>query len=462
MRTLLLFICLYCSTVLFAQTDSTIQLSMDQYFQMVLSNHPLSKNADLRIDYAEAYLQKARGNFDPKIKASNEDKYYKNTNYFNLMSAGISIPTMAGLEIKSGYDYNRGLNLNPENSLPDAGLLYAGLTLAVGQGLMIDERRAMLSQAKIQMSSGKVERQALLNQLLYEAGKAYWNWFSAYHQLIVYKQAKVAAFERLQAVKSAAEFGDRPSIDTLEASIQFQERQLSLMQAELTFKNAGVELSLHLWDEVLRPVQIGLNTIPLALDSVLQHPGEIELLSNEWYLNHPEYQTYNYKRDQLIVEKKWKKEQLKPLLNLSYQPLTAANQFATWSGNDYKFGMTFSMPLLFRKERGDLAITRFKIKETENNLAFKSSEIITKTASAINEFAATSEQLDLYSGTVRNYADLLEAEKNIFNNGESSLFMINARELSYISAQIKLIDIAVKNRKAFITAEYAAGLLYKN
>jgi outer membrane protein TolC len=163
-----------------------------------------------------------------------------------------------------------------------------------------------------------------------------------------------------------------------------------------------------------------------------------------------------------MVEKRWKKEQLKPLLNLSYQPLTAGNQIATWSTNDYKFGMTFSMPLLFRKERGDLAITRFKIKETEYNMAFKTSEILTKTNTAINEYTATVDQLELYNGTVNNYADLLEAEKNIFNNGESSLFMINARELSYISARLKLIDIAVKNRKAFITAEYAAGLLYKN
>lgn len=462
MRQILLLICLFASFALTAQSDTSIRMSVDQYFQIVLKNHPLAKTADLRNDYAKAYLQKARGNFDPKLKATTEDKFYKNTNYFNLMSAGVSIPTMAGLELKSGYDYNRGLNLNPENALPDAGLLYAGLTLSVGQGLLIDERRAVLAQAKIQMNSGKVERQALLNQLLYEAGKSYWNWFAAYHQLNVFRQAKVAAFERLQAVKSAAEFGDRPSVDTLEASIQFQERQLSLLQSELAFKNAGVELSLYLWDDALRPVELGLNTIPVELDSVLSITDEIEMLGNEWYLQHPEYQIYNLKRDQLMVEKRWKKEQLKPLLNLSYQPVTAGNQFANWSTNDYKFGMTFSMPLLFRKERGDLAITRFKIKETEYNMAYKSTEILTKTNTAINEYTATSDQLELYNGTVRNYADLLEAEKSIFNNGESSLFMINARELSYISAQIKLIDIAVKNRKAFITAEYAAGLLYKN
>ena len=462
MRNYLLIILLVFQFKLAAQSDSTVTFSIEQYFQVVLKNHPLAKSADLRVEYAKAYLQKARGNFDPKINVNTEDKFYKNSNYFNLMSGGLSIPTLGGLELKSGYDYNRGMNLNPENVLPDAGLIYAGLTLSVGQGLLIDERRAILSQAKIQMASGKVERQALLNQLLYDAGKSYWNWFAAYHQVTVFRQAKVAAYERLQAVKSAAEFGDRPSVDTLEASIQFQERQLSLMQSELAFKNAGVELSLYLWDYALRPVDVGRNTIPIELDSVLALSGEIETLGNEWYLQHPEFQIYNYKRDQLLVEKRWKKEQLKPLLNLSYQPLTAADQMATWSTNDYKFGLTFSMPLLFRKERGDLAITRFKIKETEYNMAFKTSEILTKTNTAINEYTATIDQLVLYNGTVSNYADLLEAEKNIFNNGESSLFMINARELSYISARLKLIDIAVKNRKAFIAAEYAAGFLYKN
>jgi outer membrane protein TolC len=445
---------------LVAQSDSTVTFSMEQYFQVVLNNHPLAKSADLRVDYAQAYLQKARGNFDPKIKVDTEDKFYKNSNYFNLMSGGLSIPTLGGLELKSGYDYNRGMNLNPENVLPDAGLLYAGLTLSVGQGLLIDERRAILAQAKIQKQSGTAERQSQLNTLLYEAGKSYWNWFSAYYQLQVFRKARVAALERLEAVKSAAQFGDRPSVDTLEASIQYQERQLSLMQSELVYKNAGIELSLYLWNKDMLPFELAATTIPPALDSVIVSP-EMDMFSNKnWWLMHPDYQIYSFKKDQLMVEKRWKKEQLKPLLNLSYQPLTAADQTATWSTNDYKFGLTFSMPLLFRKERGDLAITRFKIKETEYNMAFKSTELITKSATAVNDYQNSLDQLFFYRNTVDNYASLLQAEKDIFNNGESSLFMINARELSYISASLKLIDIAVKNRKASLMLRYAAGQLY--
>lgn len=460
MRTIILTVCVFYSAALFANTDSLHRFSINQFFSVVLNNHPMAKAAQLRVGAAEAYLQKARGGFDPKLKLSNEDKFYKNTNYFNIFSSGISVPTMGGLELKSGYDYNRGLNINPENKLPDAGLLYAGLTLSVGQGLMIDERRAVLAQAKIQRVAGEVERQALLNELLYDAGKYYWNWFAAYHQLEVFRKARTAAYERLQAVKSSAEFGDRPSVDTLEASIQYQERQLSLMQSELAYKNARIELALYLWDAEMRPFELASNTIPPALDSLFFEPDLEVFFNKDWWKNHPEYRLYAFKKDQLMVEKRWRKEQLKPLLNLSYQPLTAGNQMATWSTNDYKFGVTFSMPLLFRKERGELAITKFKIKETEYNMAFKSTEILTKFSTAFNEYGNFTEQLVFYRNTVNNYASLLNAEKDIFNNGESSLFMINAREMSYISASVKLIDIAVKARKASLMLRYASGQLY--
>lgn len=460
MKTILLVLCLLLMSGVSANSDSLHHFTIKQFFAVVLSNHPMAKAAGLKVNAAEAYLQKARGNFDPKLKLSTEDKFYKNTNYFNLLSSGISVPTMGGLELKTGYDYNRGLNLNPENILPDAGLLYAGLTLSVGQGLLIDERRAVLAQAKIQRVAGVAEQQAMLNDLLYDAGKYYWNWFAAYHQLQVFRKARTAAFERLQAVKSAAEFGDRPSVDTLEASIQFQERQLSLMQSELAYKNAGIELALYLWDAEMRPYALASKTVPPDLDSATFEPDLEVFFNKDWWMNHPEYRLYSFKKDQLLVEKRWKKEQLKPLLNLSYQPLTAANQIATWSTNDYKFGVTFSMPLLLRKERGELAITKFKIKETEYNMAFKSTEILTKFSTAFNEYGNLSDQLTFYRNTVDNYAALLNAEKDIFNNGESSLFMINAREMSYISASLKLIDIAVKARKASLMLRYASGQLY--
>ena len=40
-----------------------------------------------------------------------------------------------------------------------------------------------------------------------------------------------------------------------------------------------------------------------------------------------------------------------------------------------------------------------------------------------------------------NYRRLYEAEFELFNNGESSLFLVNVRDQDWIEAGIKLIDL---------------------
>jgi len=45
-----------------------------------------------------------------------------------------------------------------------------------------------------------------------------------------------------------------------------------------------------------------------------------------------------------------------------------------------------------------------------------------------------------------------------FFNGESSLFLINARELKTIETKQKLIELKSKNRKALVSLKWSAGL----
>ena len=77
----------------------------------------------------------------------------------------------------------------------------------------------------------------------------------------------------------------------------------------------------------------------------------------------------------------------------------------------------------------------------------------------VNEWEITKEQADLYAQTVNDYRGLLEGERALFDSGESSLFMVNSRELGYINAQIKLIEILTKNQKAILATRYSLGTL---
>ena len=61
---------------------------------------------------------------------------------------------------------------------------------------------------------------------------------------------------------------------------------------------------------------------------------------------------------------------------------------------------------------------------------------------------------------VINYETLLNAEKRNFETGESSLFLINAREMSLIDAQIKQIEVNAKFAKAWAGFNWSCAKIF--
>ncbi len=447
-----------------AAQDSLKQLEYDVFLELVKVHHPIAKQANLKVDIANAKVQKSRGAFDPYAYAGLSEKFFDGKSYYKLADGGLKIPTWYGLEFKTGYEQNSGTFLNPEQTVPQGGLWYAGVSASVGKGLFIDQRRAVLQQAKIGVNASIEERRVIYNTLLYEAGSAYWDWFKAYNEVQVYTNGLAFAQQRFEATKNTAVLGERPYIDTLESIIQVQNRQISLQQAQLDYKNATARLGIYLWVDGIIPLELTDETIPPLMDSIATKP-----LDHTFYLQldslsekHPALRQYRYKIEGLGVERRLKKEQLKPNLNFSYTPLSEPININPVSGlslNNYTWGVEFSMPIFLRKERGDLAITNFKLKESLLDLRNKNAEITYKAVASLNTWTVTHSQANLYQKTVRDYAGLLNGERQKFDAGESSVFLVNRRELGYINAQVKLIALLAKNYKAALGAEYALGLL---
>ena len=76
-----------------------------------------------------------------------------------------------------------------------------------------------------------------------------------------------------------------------------------------------------------------------------------------------------------------------------------------------------------------------------------------------NELKVLEQQTLLFSQLVKNYDALLTAEKRNFDAGESSLFLVNAREMALIDAQTKQIEIQAKFNKAKAGVLWAIGVL---
>ncbi|MFT4778593.1 MAG: outer membrane protein TolC [Flavobacteriales bacterium] len=445
-------------------TKTGEQLSYERFFEIVQKEHPVSKQATLRLEIGTAEVQKSRGAFDPKIHGDVGQKYFDGQQYYSLIDGGLKIPTWFGIELGAGYDVNEGVFLNPENSVPSLGLWHAGISIPVGQGLFIDQRRADLRKAQIYQESTTVEQRAMMNELLYEAGEAYWEWYQAYNLIEVYQSVLQTSTIRFQGVKQSSALGDRPAIDTLEAGIQVQNRQLLLEQAQLLFKNKTAFLQVFLWAGGRIPLELDPNTIPFLGAETETRAPSLTLISEMESLiaNHPELIIYDLKIDQLEIEQRWKREQLKPVANLKYNSLAENNaDIQVPQLNNYTWGIEVQMPLFLRKERAALEMARIKIKDTSFSMDMKRASLISKAQMAMNDWNTNLSLITLYTQTVLDYQNLLLGERRMFNAGESSLFLINSREMSYISAQIKLIELQIKAEIAALKVQYAAGVLWE-
>tara|TARA_R110002072_G_scaffold232309_1_gene389684 strand:- start:35675 stop:37021 length:1347 start_codon:yes stop_codon:yes gene_type:complete len=447
-----------------SQSDSLTVLSYQDFIEIVKKDHPYTKQAEIRIHEGDASLLYAKGAFDPKIYTDVSQKYFNNNQYYSLINGGLKIPTWFGIELTGGYEQNQGVYLNPENRNPNSGLIHAGISLPIGKGLFIDERRAELKKARLFQQVSEMEQQIIMNELIYNAGISYWKWFKAYNNLMVYNDAYQLAKERFDAVKLGAYVGDRPAIDTLEAGIQVQNRMLGLKQSEIEFKNTTALLSIYLWAEGIIPLELAEGTVPLLANATSALNTNQLLFSQMDSLmrNHPKINQSRYIISQFEIDKRFKKNQLLPTLNLKYNPITenvGGQSLANFSTNNYTWGVEFSVPILLRKERGALKLAELKIQDYNLQLSNQQQVLRYKMIAAKNQWIGTVEQVELYTQTVKDANSLLKGERQLFDIGESSLFMVNSREVGYIKTQLKFIELMTNNRLAELMTIYALGKL---
>lgn len=455
------FLLFFVST--FSQNNTTV-FTFDEFINLVKSNHPIAIQANLQVEKGQAYILKSRGGFDPKLYGTAGQKYFDEKQYYSLINGGIKVPTWFGITVEAGYQTNEGIFLNPENKDPLNGLWNAGLSVNLGKGLFIDERRAELKKAKIYANSTEAQQRVILNDLLYQSTIVYWEWFKAYHKVAIYQNALSNAQIRFTGVKTEARLGNKPSIDTLESLILVQNRQIGLQQALLEYRNNTNLLQIYMWQEGIIPLEVDYTIVPVAIDTSLIQTASRELLiqSDSLISTHPELIKYAYLIDMERIDLRLDRENLKPTIELKYNALadnTFANTFDTYNINNYKWGAEFSFPIFIRKERGELRLTKLEIQDMEAGFADKTQFVRYKINSAYNSWDISYSQAFLYNSAQNNYESLLDAELRLFSIGESSIFMINSREKNFIYSQIEFVNSLAENRKAEVKMKYALGLL---
>ncbi|MBS1780394.1 MAG: TolC family protein [Bacteroidetes bacterium] len=436
-------------------------LSKNELISIIRQYHPVVKQADFTMQRAKAQLLQSRGNFDPVLMGEVGRKSLDGKVYYNYFNTQITIPTWYGLDIKAGIEEVSGDRVSPEATLGKTS--YIGVKLSTNN-LLFDARRATLAQAKLFYRQTESEKQLAANNVIFDALVAYWNWVKEYQNYTIITKAIQVNEERLQFVRVEFEQGARPAIDTTETLSQLQAFYVQQQAALLAYINAGIELSGFMWLEGNYPYQWDDSIVPDSNDLYTEYdiPALSKLL--DAVDNHPKLASVSYKIGSLKIDQKLKSQYFIPKLSINANMLGKGyyEQFSlssTQLENNHKLGISLNMPLLYRDAIGGYKASKLKVLEMQaeqNNLIL---QLEIKVKMYYNEVLSLKNQIETYTKAYENFQRLFLGEKFRFDNGESSLFVLNSRENKVLEASQKLVELKTKWHKSYAALLWASGQL---
>ncbi len=433
-----------------ALPDSGRPLPFAEFAARVLATHPAARQARLGAEQARGAVLEARGAFDPTLSASLDQKAFLGSTYFNYLTAEAKVPLpVVGSDVKLAYERASGPRIAADRYTPRAGIFKLGLGVPLGQRVLTDERRNALAIARAQASVADGEQRASLNKLLLSAAKDYAAWYEASRVLAVAQEGVQLAEFRLVAVRARVARGEAAPIDTVEARLEVQRRLVARYEAERARYATALGVSAYLWDERASPIALPPDAAPTAAGL---EPAPLDSAALPAWLRaaverHPDVVKAEAKEEGAAAGRTFARQGVIPFAEVtlnSIAPQRDVGALASPGGQSYALGGSFKSPLLFMKERGKLRQADAKLEAQELDVARARRDVELDVRATVNELSTLVAVLDVQRLAVSQASQLLRGEQRRFEQGESSLLVVNLRERAVLEARQKLAELEAK------------------
>lgn len=450
MKLLLYSIVLFFAAVLPAQRT----LSLQEAFDWALTNHPVAEMADAVELQGPAFLLRTQGAFDPKIAGYYDRKEYLGTEYFDHGNTEVSWQSPYAVKVAAGYDFASGQYLTDELFLATGGQTYLAVKLPLLQGLITDAARIDRRRGNVAVERQLALANIIRNDLRYDIAYRYAEWFYAEQILRINEETQDLLELYLANTRNLFELGDKPAVDTLEASVYLATQRLETRQARVDAQVAKVNFSELYW-----PLDASHDPAAYTLE-LLMIPGSVD-----WPTAQPELRELQLAISDFQLQQRLKREKLKPILDVNYYILGTGQEFPAGNsefggpfGRAYKVGATASYPIFNRKARGEVQEGRLKIVETEAKLSDKRRALDVKAEAYRQAVTAYQRQLDEAAALIRQSEDLLRAERTLFDLGESTQFLLNVRQQNLQKARLIRQKIVFSRDKSVAGWRWTTGV----
>ena len=422
-------------------------VTLEEALNWALTNHPVADVADAVEARGAAVLLQSQGAFDPKIAGAYDRKQYLGTEYFNYGSAGVEWQSPYAVKVSAGYEFADGTYLNDERFLSGGDQTYLAVKLPLLQGLITDAARIDRRRGDVAVERQRALANVIRNELRYDLALRYAEWRYATRALAINEETETLLATYLNNTRELFELGDKPAVDTLEASIYLGTQRLATRQARVDARLAKLAFSELYWplEEADQPAALSTETL---LPPVVA----------PWQDRQPELLELQLAITDFQLQQRLKREKLKPKLDVSYYLLgnglelpAGGDEFGGPFDRAYKVGASASYPIFNRSARGEVEEGRLKIVESEAKLEGKLQSINVKANAYEEAFAAYVGQLNEAEVLARQSEQLLAAEQTLFQLGESTQFLLNVRQQNLQKARLVREKLVFSRDKAAVT-----------
>ena len=446
----------------FSKPSSGDSLSLEQFLGRVRQSHPVITQARILADQGLTQIQEARGAMDPRVSFMQQRKSWEDKLELGLQDFDLRVPTLLGLDFYVGFDQSEGSKVNPQSGTIPGGQWKSGVRLPLGREGWINRRRTDLRQAYVMADMASAQRDQIINDILLDAAQDYHRWEASQRQTDIYTEALGIANDVLNFVRYAAEIGERPFIDTLEAGIQQRTWQQRLEEARIKEIEARFALAVHLWDslgvnELSRSYRRSVHAVVLPSPAPVQDSATYA----GYLAEHPRIQMLQKDIAQQELELRWLHSRLLPQLDLEWSltPLPGSSPtYNIGSGGQFT-GINVDIPIFLRRERARIERQKLNLTSRQWQLEWTSAGLRQDLERSLQQYNLYRNLLVLQEKLVVENRRMLEAEKTRFQAGESNVFLLNQREVNLINAEVKVVELQLQQHLNVLQQYHLSGLM---
>jgi cobalt-zinc-cadmium efflux system outer membrane protein len=418
---------------------------------------PLIEQARRDVDAAAGDLVSARGAFDLSLSATGRrlDGEYGNSRLTTMLEQPL---TTWGATAYGGYRAGRGTfaDYDGKAETTGSGEILAGLEVPLLRGRAIDGRRAGTATAELGVERASRQLDAVRLGHLTAALSSYWDWVAAGRQLAVARALLTLAEVRDTQLVDAVALGQIAAIERTDNLRAIFQRRSALASAQRLFEQAAIDLSLYYRGADGAPVRPSLDRLPpLPTAAAGAEPDEAAEVAGA-LARRPDVQARRLSRDRQRVELRFAENTQLPTLDF-FSEVGRERRESIKGGNSLEVGLTFSLPVQRRKAIGQTLKAQAALSRADLDLRWVEDQVRAEVQDALSAVRAAAAIRDAVSDEVEVARELERLERDRFDLGDSTQFLVNLRELAAADAAVRDIRAHTDYEKALARLDRATG-----